>query len=277
MKLIAVRLWMVQRPCNLDICFRPDERAAGFSLVSSPRMIHPNCRTQRGSTVEAVQSGPVSCILLRAGIPQPPSVRFSLACGHFDRSKLPLNSGTGYCARSERLDLVAFHAFAAGTICHLLMEIPARMTNPNRWNSERETVLTIAEISTFIGFFRHTSSAARSTVLTRLTDSLDASIEEPLMPVCWKRLPIHFRFRIRTRDTQNEDMRSGFDRVTESPEKNQLSSPKGAGFRDVGCLRANRPGNWDRIQREQVTRFATGIARPFASPRQTPDARKPKL
>jgi hypothetical protein len=95
---------------------------------------------------------------------------------HFYRSKLPLISWT---KRSEGIDLVALHAFAAGTICHPLMEIPAKMTNPNRWDSERETVLTIAKVSTFIGFFRHTGSEARSTVLTRLADSLDALTEEP--------------------------------------------------------------------------------------------------
>jgi hypothetical protein len=193
---------MVQRPCNLDILLPARRTGSRIQPGFKPRNDPPqSCRTQRGSDR---RSRPIGAGILYplTGIPQPPSVRSSPACGHFDRSKLPLNSGTGYWARSERLDLVAFRAFAAGTICHLLMEIPARMTNPNRWNSERETVLTIAEISAFIGFFRHTSSAARSTVFTRLADSLDASVEEPLMPVRWKRLPIHFRFQIRTKDTQ---------------------------------------------------------------------------
>lgn len=79
----------------------------------------------------------------------------------FPSQQTPLISWTN---RSEGIDLVALHAFAAGTICHPLMEIPAKMTNPNRWDSERETVLTIAKVSTFIGFFRHTGSEARSTV-----------------------------------------------------------------------------------------------------------------
>jgi hypothetical protein len=146
------------------------------------------------------------------------------------------------------------------------MEIPARMTNPNRWNSKRETVLTIAEISAFIGFFRHTSSAARSTVLTRLADSLDASIEEPLMPVRWKRLPIHFRFRIRIKDTQNEDGRSGLDRVTESPEKSQLSSPKGGRFSRCRVSACQPSSELGHFQREQVTRFATGHRETFRFP-----------
>ena len=68
-------------------------------------------------------------------------------------------------ARSGGSNLIELNALAAGAVRHPLMEIPARMTNPNRLNREWETVLTIAEVSAFFGLFRHTSSPARSAVL----------------------------------------------------------------------------------------------------------------
>jgi hypothetical protein len=77
------------------------------------------------------------------------------------RNVIPLIYSFESTTISEGIALVELNAFAAGTICHPLMEIPAKMTDPDRWNSERETVLTITNVSVFIGFFRHTPSAAK--------------------------------------------------------------------------------------------------------------------
>ena len=134
----------------------------------------------------ASASEPVSCFWTRlywAEIPMSRGRLFSpdadplIPLTHFDRKQTIRYFRDGTLARSEGINLIELNALATGAVRHPLMEIPARMTNPNRLNCEWETVLTIAEVSAFFRLFRHTSSPGRSAVLR-------ASRTHWMLPIC---------------------------------------------------------------------------------------------